>query len=107
MLNPSPYRAFYYGEKLHLDQNEKIGMYGVTHVVAVDGCSHKIVGFITLPVKNAIAIYDLLLIPLLLREGLWKQVRIHHGGEFALVISTQQSLSPQRSTRTHVPVLQS
>lgn len=45
MLNPSPYRAFYYGEKLHLDQNEKIGMYGVTHVVAVDRYSRKIEHF--------------------------------------------------------------
>ena len=49
----------------------------------------------------------MLLRPLLLREGLWEQVRIDHGGEFALVISTQQLLSPQRSTRTHAPVLQS
>jgi hypothetical protein len=24
MLNPSPYRASHYGEKLHLDQNEKM-----------------------------------------------------------------------------------
>ena len=48
----------------------------------------KIVGFVTLPLKNAFAIYDLLR-PLLLREGLWEQVHIDHGGEFALVISAQ------------------
>ena len=30
MLNPSPYQAFHYGQKLHLDQNEKIGRYGIT-----------------------------------------------------------------------------
>ena len=51
MLNPFPYHASHYGEKLHLDQNEKIVMYGVTHVLAIDGYSRKIVGFITLPVK--------------------------------------------------------
>jgi len=33
-------------------------MYGMTYVVAVDGYSRNIVGFIMLPVKNAIAIYD-------------------------------------------------
>ncbi len=70
MLNPAPYRTTHYGEKLHLDQNEKLVMYGVTHVLAVDGYSRKIVGFITLPMKNAIAIYDLILRPLLLQKGL-------------------------------------
>ena len=54
-LNPSPYIALYFGHKLHLDQNEKLGMFGVTHVVAKDGFS-KIVGFPTMPVKNNLAI---------------------------------------------------
>lgn len=62
-------------------------MYGVAHIIAVDGYSRKITGFITLPVKNAIAIYDLLLRPLLLTEGLWEQIRVDHGREFALIIS--------------------
>jgi len=52
LLNPIPYRVTAHGEKLHLDQNEKVVMYGMTHVVAVDGYSRKIVGFITLPVKK-------------------------------------------------------
>ena len=43
MLNPFPYCASYYGEKLHLDQNEKCVMFGVTHVLAIDGDSRKIV----------------------------------------------------------------
>ncbi len=30
--NPHPYAAEYYGHKLHLNQNEKLVMYGVTHV---------------------------------------------------------------------------
>ena len=50
MLNPFPCWASNYGEKLYLDQNEKIVMYGITHIIAVDGFSRKIVGFITLPV---------------------------------------------------------
>jgi len=35
--NPVPYHADYFGHKLHIDQNEKLVMYGVTHVTAVDG----------------------------------------------------------------------
>ena len=31
-LNPVPYRADYFGHKLHIDQNEKLVMYGVTHM---------------------------------------------------------------------------
>ena len=56
-MNPVPYRADYFGHKIHIDQNEKCVMYGVTHACAVDGYSGKIVGFITLPVKNNVEIY--------------------------------------------------
>ena len=35
-----------------MDENEKLVMYGVTHVCAKDGYSGKVVGFITMPVKN-------------------------------------------------------
>ena len=51
-LNPIPYMAKYFGEKLHVDQNEKLVMFGVTHVCAVDGFSGKIVSFISMPIKN-------------------------------------------------------
>ena len=57
-VNPCRYSADYFGHKLHIDQNEKICMFGVTHCCAVDGYSSKIVGFITLPVKNNYTIYD-------------------------------------------------
>lgn len=57
-INPIPYRADYFGEKLHIDQNEKIVMYGVTHVCAIDGYSGKIVGFLSMPIKNNIIIYE-------------------------------------------------
>ena len=50
-MNPIPYRVTAHGEKLHLDKNEKVVMYGMTHVVAIDGYSRKLVGFIMLPVK--------------------------------------------------------
>ncbi len=57
-INPVPYRADYFGHKLHIDQNEKLVMFGVTHICGIDGYSGKIVGFITLPIKNCIEIYS-------------------------------------------------
>jgi len=51
-LNPVPYHADYFGHKLHADQNEKLVMFGVTHICAVDGYSGKIVGFVTMPVND-------------------------------------------------------
>ncbi len=57
LTNPIPYKADYFGHKLHIDQNEKIVMYGVTHIAAVDGFSGKIVGFISMPIKNNVEIY--------------------------------------------------
>ena len=51
-LNPHPYTANY----LHIDQNEKLVMYGVTHAMAIDGYSRKIISFITMPIKNCVEI---------------------------------------------------
>lgn len=57
-LNPIPYHADYFGHKLHIDQNEKLVMYGVTHVCAIDDYSGKVVQFLTMPVKNNMEIYE-------------------------------------------------
>ena len=57
-LNPVPYSAEYFGHKVHIDQNEKLVMYGVTHVCAREGYSGKVVAFITMPIKNNIEIYE-------------------------------------------------
>ena len=57
-LNPIPYHAEYFGHKLHMDQNEKLNMFGATHVLAVDGFSSKVVAWATMPVKNNLLIYD-------------------------------------------------
>lgn len=57
-LNPIPYSADYFGHKVHVDQNEKLVLYGVTHICAIDGYSNKIVAFITMPIKNCIEIYS-------------------------------------------------
>lgn len=60
LLNPIPYYASYFGHKLHIDQNEKMVMYGVTHICAIDGFSGKIVAFASMPVKNTVEIYKLI-----------------------------------------------
>lgn len=44
--NPIPYFAPYFGYKVHMDQNEKIGQrFGCTHVALIDGCSRMLVGY--------------------------------------------------------------
>ena len=58
LLNPVPYKAKYFGHKLHMDQNEKLIMYGVTHICASDGYSGKIIGFASMPIKNNLEIYE-------------------------------------------------
>ena len=58
MINPIPYRADYFGHKLHMDQNEKLVMYGVVHVAAIDGHSRFVVSGKTMPVKNNMVIYN-------------------------------------------------
>lgn len=57
-INPIPYIARFYGHKLHMDQSEKLAMFGVTHVIARDSYSGKIVASCTMPVKNSLAIYE-------------------------------------------------
>ena len=56
-VNPIPYRADYFGHKLHIDHNERLVIYGVTHVVAIDGHSRFVVAGTTMPVKNNLTIY--------------------------------------------------
>ena len=57
-LNPKVYNAEYFGHKIHYDQNEKLGMFGVVHVCARDGFSGKIVGHATMARKNNLVIYE-------------------------------------------------
>jgi hypothetical protein len=58
LMNPIPYTVNYYGHKLHIDQNEKLVMYGVTHVCAIDGFSKYIPACYTMAVKNNLIIYE-------------------------------------------------
>ena len=58
LLNPKCYNADYFGHKVHIDQNEKLKMFGVTHAMARDGYSGLIVAFFTMHVKNNLKIYE-------------------------------------------------
>lgn len=56
--NPRPYSASYFGHKIHIDQNEKLVMFGVTHVAAIDGYSGRIIAAVLMPIKNCVSIYE-------------------------------------------------
>ena len=57
-LNPKVYKAAYFGQKLHMDQNEKLAMFGVTYVCARDEYSGAIVGYAVMSIKNNKVIYN-------------------------------------------------
>lgn len=80
-INPIPYTASYFRHKLHIDQNEKLVMFGVTHIATVDGFSNMVVGFVTMPVKNNVEIYKELFCPIVMNCGLWDQLRVDQGKE--------------------------
>ncbi|XP_072564078.1 uncharacterized protein [Paramormyrops kingsleyae] len=105
-LNPAPYHAEYMGHKLHLDQNEKLVMFGATHVLAVDGYSSKIVAHSTMPVKNNLVIYEEIYRPAVVKHGMWDQVRVDHGREFFLCLYVQEKLSQYRHNLSRPPYLQ-
>ena len=82
---------------MHLDQNENIGQdYGCTHALMIDDCSRLIVGYTSIPIKNPILIYEYVFRPAILKYGVWEQVHMDHGRQFALVIFIQQVLSCYR-----------
>ena len=106
-LNPHPYVADYFGHKLHVDQNEKIGMFGVTHIAAIDGFSNMVVGFVSMPVKNNIEIYKEMFFSVLATYGLWDQIRVDHGKEWVLMLYVQELLADLRTNVHRAPHLQS
>ena len=57
-VNPILKDDHYFGKILHLDQNEELGVFGVTYVTALDDYSGKIVAGVTMPRKNNLVIYD-------------------------------------------------
>ncbi|XP_070535044.1 uncharacterized protein [Ptychodera flava] len=97
-INPVAYFAPYFGHKLHVDQNEKLVFYGATIVLFSDGCSRKIVGYASMPVKNNLIIYEEFR-RVVLSYGIWDMVRVDHGREFFLTLFIQQHPQIQQHRR--------
>ena len=57
-VNPIRYHARYFGHKIHLDQNEKLVVYGVTYALCRDGYSGKILAGAIMLRKNNLIIYE-------------------------------------------------
>ncbi|XP_075309265.1 uncharacterized protein LOC142370724 [Odontesthes bonariensis] len=102
-LNPIPYYA---AHKMHIYQNEKLGMFGVTHVMAVDGYSKAIVGYATMLVKNNLIIYEDVYRSAVLQYGMWDHIRVDHGKEFYLTLYMQEKLAAYRFNLGRQPYLQ-
>uniref|UniRef100_A0A1X7U0L1 Integrase core domain-containing protein n=1 Tax=Amphimedon queenslandica TaxID=400682 RepID=A0A1X7U0L1_AMPQE len=81
-------------------------MFGIVHILAIDGFSRKIVGLIIILRKNPIDFYNALYRPLLLTEGIWEQIRVDHGTEFCMIGKVQQHISQYRNRTRRLPFLQ-
>ena len=69
----------------------------------VDGCSRFICGAITLSVKDPIRIYHHLFRPILLRCGLFDQIKMDHGQEFCLCVFVQELFKEYRFDKRRTP----
>ncbi|KAI7799914.1 hypothetical protein IRJ41_018690 [Triplophysa rosa] len=105
-LNPVPYTAECMGHKLHIDQNEKLAMFGATHVLAIDGFSNKIVSFSSMPIKNNLLIYEDVYRSAIVNHGMWDQIRVHHGKEFCLSLFIQEKFAGYRNNQERQPYMQ-
>ena len=95
-LNPKCYNADYF-------QDEKLKMFGVTHVMARDGYSGMTVAFSAMPVKSNLIIYDEIYSHFTTTCGLWEQVRADGRQEFNLVCHILEYLRDQRRNPTIDP----
>ncbi|KAJ8356554.1 hypothetical protein SKAU_G00193480 [Synaphobranchus kaupii] len=82
-------------------------MFGVTHVMAIDGYSSKIVGHSTMPVKNNLTIYDQVYRKVVISHGMWDQVRVDCGKEFYPTLFMQDKLGGYRYNQDRPAFLQS
>ncbi|KAI7790268.1 hypothetical protein IRJ41_013627 [Triplophysa rosa] len=105
-LNPVPYTAECMGHKLHIDQNEKLAMFGATHVLAIDGFSNKIVSFSSMPIKNNLLIYEDVYRSAIVNHGMWDQIRVDHGKEFYLSLFIQEKFAGYRNNQERQPYMQ-
>ena len=106
LSNPIPYFADHYGQKLHIDQNEKLIMFGVFQAACIDGHTGKIIRHIIISQKNNMLLYENLYCPILLEEGIWETSRTDYGTEWNLILFVQNQLQEYRSDTSKPPVMQ-
>ena len=104
--NPRVYIARYFGHRLHIDQNEKMVMYGLVYVLARDGFSGKIVAAAVMNRKNNIIIYEEVYRSAVLEFGLWQQIRVDQGREFYLMLFIQEKLRSRHGDSNIAPYRQ-
>jgi len=103
-LNPAPYHALYYGEKLHMDQNEKLNRFGVTHILAIDGFGRKLLASLQFWERM-----PLVSITHLCNPSYWlkdygnKWGYVDHRTEFVLVVAVQWHRASLWQHHHHVP----
>uniref|UniRef100_A0A914VHF4 Integrase catalytic domain-containing protein n=1 Tax=Plectus sambesii TaxID=2011161 RepID=A0A914VHF4_9BILA len=95
-MNPQPYRADYFGYNMHMDQNEKLAMYGVVFVIAIDGLTAFITRAAVMPRKNNQTIYESVFAASVTDYGLWDKVIVDKGREFFLCLFIQHYLKDFR-----------
>uniref|UniRef100_A0A1X7VE52 Uncharacterized protein n=1 Tax=Amphimedon queenslandica TaxID=400682 RepID=A0A1X7VE52_AMPQE len=93
-MNPHLYVANY---KVHLKQNEELSMFGVTHIMAIDRYSGKIVSLVTMPLKNCSLIYEHVYMKLVEEFSLCDQISVDYGTEWALILHVKNLLSEHRN----------
>lgn len=106
LLNPTPYSAEYAGHKMHIDQNEKLGMFGAVEVVACDGYSGKILSWSVMPKKNNLTIYEDVYRMAGTEYGVFDTLRLDHGKEFNLAIFQQQKFQQLRTNTNRSTYIQ-
>ena len=104
--NPIPYFAAHFGEKLHIDQNEKLLAFGVFHEAFIDGFRGKIVRHIIIHQKNNILLYDHLYRPIVSETGMWEYLRTDMGTEWNLILFVQNLLQQYRGRTAKPPFIQ-
>ena len=56
--NPGPYFDNNFRKKVHINQNEKLVIFEITHIVAIDRYNDNIVAAVVMPIKNWLSMYE-------------------------------------------------
>jgi len=88
--NTKAYFSPHFGHNQHIDQHEKMVMFGITFVILVDGCSGYVLSFSVMPIKCNTTIYEEVYMPPIQEFGLWECLLADWGRENFLVCFMQE-----------------